>query len=197
DELRDWLTMWQELRADGITPTAAETAEGAGTLQDSGLARQRVAMGTVWTQDYVNLAGLVDTEWRISLPPYSTEHASLWMNAASLWSVASTSARPDEAGRLVNFLLTDPEAISAIGVALGTPPSQTARDQLADGLEGAQRTAVDYMTTVADHSRPLNRLWPKGFASSRTELEELAEAVAFDKTTVDDAVEAFFADARS
>lgn len=197
DELHDWLTMWQELRADGVTPSAAESAEGAGALQNSGLARERVAMGPVWTQDYVNLAGLVDTEWRISLPPYGAEHASLWMNAASLWSIASTSARPDEAARLVNFLLTDPEAISAIGVALGTPPTQAARDQLAGGLQGAQRTAVDYMTTVADHSRPLNRLWPKGFASSRTELEELAQAVAFDKTTIDDAVKAFFADARS
>lgn len=197
DELGEWLSFWDKLRADGVAPTAEETAEGAGALQNSGLARERVAMGAVWTQDYVNLAGLVKVPWQVSLPPYGAEHASLWMNAASLWSISSTSGRPEEAAGLINFLLTDKDAIDAIGVALGTPPSQSARDQLSSGLEGPQHTAVEYMSTVAEHSRPLNRLWPQGFASSRTQLSELAEAVAFGKSSIDEAVKTFFADARS
>ena len=197
DELGTWLTLWEGLRADGVVPTAEESSESSGALQNGGLARQRVAMGTAWTQDYVNLAGLVKVPWQISLPPYGSEHPSLWMNAASLWSISSTSGQQDVAAELINFLLTDPDAISAIGVALGTPPSQKSRDQIADGLDGVQRSALDYMTTVTEHSRPLNRLWPQGFASSRTQLNDLAEAVAFGKSSIDEAVKTFFADARS
>ncbi|WP_179229316.1 ABC transporter substrate-binding protein [Parenemella sanctibonifatiensis] len=196
DELGEWLTMWEGLRADGVVPTAEETAESSGGLQNSNLARQRAVMGTAWTQDYVNLAGLADVGWTIDLPPYGAEHPSLWMNAASLWSVSSTSPDPAGAGELINFLLADPEAISAVGVSLGTPPSQAARDQLT-GLDETQQNAIDYMNFVADNSKPLNRLWPKGFATSRTQIEDLAEALRFGQTTVDEAVQAFFADARS
>ncbi|MVA75491.1 extracellular solute-binding protein [Auraticoccus sp. F435] len=197
EELTAWLTLWHELRASGGAPPPDVTAEGAGSLPSSPLGQHRVAMGLAWTQDFVALAALDDRPRSISLPPHSTENPSLWMNAASLWSVSATSPSSAAAGELISYLLTDTEAITDLGVRLGMPPTQAARDQLAGSLDPAPQAAMDYMSLVATTSRPLNRLWPSGFAELRTLLSEINEAVAFESSSISAGVEQFFQAAES
>ena len=117
------------------------------------------------------------------------------MNAASLWSVSSTTEEPEAAVEAINHFINDESAIEALGVSLGMPPSQAAREQLAGSLTDEEQSAMDYMDTVAETSTPLNRLWPAGFAELRTLLSELNEAVAFGSMSIPDAVDQFFATA--
>ncbi|MHA6629436.1 ABC transporter substrate-binding protein [Pseudonocardia sichuanensis] len=197
EDLTRWLEYWQALRATGGAPPADVTAEGQGELAASPFAKGRTAMDLAWTQDYTSYSRLLQDELSISLPPYDAQHPSLWMNAASLWSISASSANPDEAAAAITYMATDPEAIADLGVALGMPPSQAARDQLRGTLEGPDQAAMDYMDEVAATSTPLNRLWPSGFAELRSLLEELNEAVAFGSSTVPEAVDEFFARAES
>ncbi|MFD1718355.1 ABC transporter substrate-binding protein [Georgenia deserti] len=195
DDLTSWLEYWQDLRDRGGAPPADVTAEGQGELPNAPLAQQRAAMGFGWTQDYVSYTRLVDDDLSLTLPPYNADHPSLWMNAASLWSISSTSENPDAAGQVINHFLTDSGAIEDLGVSLGMPPSQSAREQLDGTLSDEEQEAMDYMDEVAETSTPLNRLWPAGFAELRTRLSELNEAVAFGEMSIPEAVDAFFATA--
>lgn len=192
EDLTAWLEYWENLRQNGAAPPADVTAEGQGDLANTPLAQGRAAMDFGWTQDYVAWTRLIDNDVSINLPPYVAESPSLWMNAASLWSVSSTSADPEAAVETINHLINDESAIEALGVSLGMPPSQDARDQLAGTLSDEEQSAMDYMDTVAETSTPLNRLWPAGFAELRTLLTELNEAVAFGSTSIPDAVDQFF-----
>lgn len=192
EDLTAWLEYWENLRQNGAAPPADVTAEGQGDLANTPLAQGRAAMDFGWTQDYVAWTRLIDNDVSINLPPYVAESPSLWMNAASLWSVSSTSADPETAVETINHLINDESAIEALGVSLGMPPSQDARDQLAGTLSDEEQSAMDYMDTVAETSTPLNRLWPAGFAELRTLLTELNEAVAFGSTSIPDAVDQFF-----
>lgn len=79
-----------------------------------------------------------------------------------------------------------------MGVSLGMPPSQEARDLLTGELSEEEQAAMDYMDDVAETSTPLNRLWPGGFAELRTLLTDLNESVAFGQMSVSDAVDEFF-----
>src|SRR5690606_33626293 len=195
DDLTSWLEYWQDLRDRGGAPPADVTAEGQGELPNAPLAQQRAAMGFGCTQDYVSYTRLVDDDLSLTLPPYNADHPSLWMNAASLWSISSTSENPDAAGQVINHFLTDSGAIEDLGVSLGMPPSQSAREQLDGTLSDEEQEAMDYMDEVAETSTPLNRLWPAGFAELRTRLSELNEAVAFGEMSIPEAVDAFFATA--
>ncbi|GAA4430816.1 extracellular solute-binding protein [Georgenia halophila] len=195
EDLTAWLEYWEELRQAGGAPPADVTAEGQGELPNAPLAQGRAAMGFGWTQDYIAYTRLMDADLSLSLPPYDAENPSLWMNAASLWSVSATSDNQDAAVDAINHFINDEEAREAIGVSLGMPPSQEARDQLAGTLSDEEQAAMDYMDEVAETSTPLNRLWPAGFAELRTLLSELNEAVAFGSTTIPDAVDEFFSTA--
>lgn len=197
EDLTRWFEFWQALRASGGAPPADVSAEGQGQLAASPFATGRTALDMVWTQDYTSYSRLLQDELSISLPPYNTQHPSLWMNAASLWSISASSPHADQAAAAINYMTSNPEAIEDLGVALGVPPSQAARDQLRGTLDAPDQAAMDYMDRVASTSTPLNRLWPKGFAELRTLLEELNEAVAFGGTTVPDAVDQFFERAES
>ncbi|OZM83293.1 ABC transporter substrate-binding protein [Pseudonocardia sp. MH-G8] len=197
EDLTRWLEYWQALRASGGAPPADVTAEGQGELAASPFATGRAAMDLTWTQDYTSYSRLRHDELSISLPPYDSRHPSLWMNAASLWSISASSPDAGEAVAAINHMATDPQAITDLGVALGMPPSQAARDQLSGTLDAPDQAAMDYMDQVAATSTPLNRLWPTGFAEMRTLLEELNEGVAFGSTSVPEAVEKFFERAES
>ena len=195
EDLTAWLEYWQELRQSGGAPPPDVTAEGQGQLPNAPLAQGRAAMGFGWTQDYVAYTRLMDADLSINLPPYSVDNPSLWMNAASLWSVSADSEDPEAAVEAINHFINDEAAIEALGVSLGMPPSQAAREQLAGTLSEEEQVAMDYMDEVAENSRPLNRLWPAGFAELRTLLNELNEAVAFGSTTIPEAVDEFFSTA--
>ncbi|GAA1487993.1 ABC transporter substrate-binding protein [Brachybacterium sacelli] len=192
EDLTAWLQYWQDLRDAGGAPPADVTAEGQGELPNTALAQGRAAMGFGWTQDYVAYARLSDSSLSLHLPPHVPATPSLWMNAASLWSVSSTSSVPDAAVELINQLTNSTEAIEALGISLGIPPSEAAREQLTGSLSAEEQIAMDYMSTVAEVSTPLNRLWPAGFDELRTLLGDLNEAVAFGDLSIPDAVDQFF-----
>jgi multiple sugar transport system substrate-binding protein len=195
DDLRNWFQMWADMRESGAVPPAEATAEASGNLPSSPLASGRAASTFAWTQDYVALQSVTDSALDIGLPPYNGQNPSLWINAASLWSISAWSENPQGAADLIDHLVNDPEAIETLGVSLGIPPTAAAREQLVDVVSDQERPAVEYMDLVAENSRPLNRLWPDGFADSRTLFGQLAESVAFGEMTIDEAVDAFYADA--
>lgn len=192
EQITQWFTLWDEMRKSGGAPPADVTAETGATAPDGPMAQQQSVMTLAWTQDYTSLAATsADTEWSIHLPPYADANPSLWMNAASLWSISATSGDIEGAGELINYLLTDNAAIETIGQALGTPPSAAARELLAGSLDGAGERLNAYMDTVAEYSAPLNRLWPAGFVALRNRTAELNEAVAFGQMAIEAAVEDF------
>ncbi|WP_163541219.1 ABC transporter substrate-binding protein [Occultella kanbiaonis] len=195
DDLRNWFQLWADLRESGAVPPAEATAEASGNLPGSPLATGRAAASFAWTQDYVALQSVTDAALDIALPPYNAENPSLWINAASLWSISAWSENPQGSADLIDHLVNDPDAIETLGVSLGIPPTAAAREQLVDVVSDEERPAVEYMDLVAENSRPLNRLWPDGFADSRTLFDQLGESVAFGDMTIDEAVDAFFADA--
>jgi multiple sugar transport system substrate-binding protein len=157
-DLTRWLEYWRALRDSGGAPPADVSAEGQGQLASSPFAHGRTAMDLAWTQDFTSYTRLRDDELSITLPPWTAQHPSLWMNAASLWSISASSPHVDQAVAAINHMTGNPEAIRDLGVALGTPPSQAARDQLRGTLDAPDQATMDYMNRVAETSTPLNRL---------------------------------------
>ncbi|WP_156253275.1 ABC transporter substrate-binding protein [Pseudactinotalea terrae] len=196
EDLRSWFQLWADMREAGVAPPADITAEASGNLPAAPLAAGSVAGGFFWTQDFVALQSFTDAELEVSLPPHNAENPSLWINAASLWSISAWSENPQGAADLIDYFVNDPEAIDTLGATLGIPPTAAARAQIADSVTDEERPAIEYMDVVAENSRPLNRLWPDGFADSRTLMSQLAEQVAFGQMSIDEAVDAFFADAQ-
>lgn len=196
DDVRAWFQYWEDLRQEGVAPPADVTAEsgGQGNMPISPIATGRAALASGWTQDYVAYTEATEADLSINLSPYSAEHPTLWMNAASLWSISASSENKEAAAELINYMISDADAVKTLGLSLGLPPSQFARGELSDEMSPGQQAASDYMDLVGETNTPLNRLWPDSFTPLRTKLDELNEAVAFGQMSVDDAAAAFFAE---
>lgn len=190
-DLRDWFSWWDGLRKAGGVPPAAMTAQST-AIQTSPMVTGKAAMGFAWTQDFISYMSSMKDTIGVVLTPQGGDDEGLWINAASLWSVSAKTKNPDAAVKLVDYLINDKTAITTLSATLGGPPTAKARTQLAPTLKGADKLAVDYMTKVASHSRPLNRLWPAGFAPLRTEFATLNQAVGFGKSSVSEAIDSFW-----
>ncbi|MGH3727649.1 MAG: ABC transporter substrate-binding protein [Micromonosporaceae bacterium] len=192
DDVVDWFTYWDELRDGKAVPAAAVTAQMAGQITQSPLVAGKAALGFGWTQDIVTYASSMKDEVGVVLPPWNARTPGLWVNAASLWSASAHTEKPEKAASLIDFLVNDKGAADALGVALGAPPSAATRERLRGKVDETERLALDFMDTVTAHSRPLNRLWPKGFTALREEFDRLNQAVGFGKTSIDSAADKFF-----
>lgn len=198
DDVAEWFQFWDDLRAEGAAPPADVTAEGSGQgIPMAPLARGVAAMGQAWTQDLVAYFNAADYPYSMHLPPYTDENPTLWMNAASLWSISTSSDHPEASADLINYMISDEQAIELMGMSLGLPPSETSRSQLADEMSHGEQVAAEFMDVVAEHQKPLNRLWPASFAPLRTLMGELNEAIAFGSMSVDEAADQFMQEAES
>lgn len=116
--------------------------------------------------------------------------------AAFDWGISSKSAHPKEAAMLLNFLLTDPEAVSAIGIAIGTPPAPEAIQYLSKNVykEGTPENAV--LQIVTKTMKEAEELWTQpnvaGWDEADDTFQTLLESYVFKKTSM----EKFIADAQ-
>lgn len=194
DLFREWFAWWDGLRDSGGVMPAELTAQGAGEAAQSGIVTGTAAMGFAWTQDLVSYAGLVeDADLGMVMLPEAGDQEGNWINAASLWSASANSDHADDAVGLINHLINGDEAATTLKAILGGPPTKRARELITPKLSGADKLAVEFMDTIADNSRPLNRLWPPAFAPLRTEFERINEAIGFKKSSVQKGVDDFFA----
>lgn len=195
EDVSEWFKYWDDLRKAGAVPPADVTSEGASAATSNPFVQGKSAMTFGWTQDFTNNQALMKQEIDPKLPPNDTKNPGLWMNAASMWSISSTSKNKENAAKAIDFLINDETAVKDQGLALGIPPTQKARDAVKTNASDADKKIIDYMDTVAKVSKPLNRLWPEGFPQLRTKFSELNEAVAFGTTSINQATEDLFAEA--
>ncbi|SFR15754.1 oligogalacturonide transport system substrate-binding protein [Enterobacter sp. kpr-6] len=73
---------------------------------------------------------------KLVLGDYVTEpgakEAGIYFKTAQMFSVAKSTRHPKEAAMLINFLLNDPQAVTALGLERGIPLSKVAEKQLTD-----------------------------------------------------------------
>lgn len=195
EKITEWLTLWDDLRKNGGVVPAQLTSQSAGKIASSPLVSGKAAMTFAWTQDIIPYASSLKAALRVALPPKTGDQEGSWINAASLWSVAAKSEQKDTAVELINFLINDDRAAKELKAILGGPPTKQARQLIKPDLSGGDKMAVEFMDQVAEHSRPLNRLWPPAFAPLRTKFTQVNEAIGFKKSTIAKGVEDFLAEA--
>jgi pectin-derived oligosaccharide transport system substrate-binding protein len=119
-----------------------------------------------------------------------------YLKPSQLFCVAATSQDPDDAGTLINGLLTDPAMTASLGSERGIPPSSTVRTALKAKAGAVERQTYDYIDFVSDKVGPLPPPAPPGGGDVTGKiLTGAVQQVAFGKSTIDQAVAKFFDDA--
>jgi multiple sugar transport system substrate-binding protein len=114
-----------------------------------------------------------------------------------LWSISARSKVAEEAVRLVNYYVTDPEAGKVLGVERGVPASKALRDVVGPTLDAQNKIALDYIAFITDKVGPLPPSAPKGAGEIAFLQKRVNELISFEQASVADGAKQFFDEANS
>lgn len=180
DAVEEWFAYWDRLRRAGVVPPGDVTAETQG-FENALLVHGRCPMQWGWVQQVTFYQPLTEASLQVvSVPATSGDDLSgLFIKALDFWCVSAQTASPDRAASVVDFLLNDSRAIEAIGLTLGVPPSQNARDVLAPERDSAEGRAIAYVEELTEKVGPPPPAWPTGYSAIGSAFARANEQVAF------------------
>ncbi|MCG5212269.1 extracellular solute-binding protein [Streptosporangium soli] len=192
EELRTWFTQTKQFRDDELLLSAQRAAQ---LDPKPALSADAVAMEPNWDNFIGRYVGEApDAEFAIGpVPSLKPDTAGLYLKPSMLLSVSTRSQQPDAAAKLVNFMVSDPEAAKILGTNRGIPATEAALAALE--LNDVDQMIVDYEKSVADLMQPAPPPPPAGAGTIEQAMRDISEELNFKRLTVDQAVDRFFTEA--
>lgn len=188
--LQDWFTMTQGLSRSGAAPEAALTAELAGqpapeqTLIGRGLAGMEFA----WSNLLPALQSAAGTELvLLRAPGESEQEPGMWLQASQSYAIYSETEHPEEAARLIDFLINSEEAASFILADRGLPANAEVLTAITPQLDEAQAAQAEFIARVTPEVGPALVIGPTGSTETLGILQRINDEVLFDRLSIDDA----------
>lgn len=185
----DWWSYWSELRIKGLVPPADVTTGGAGgDVSQNPIAKNLVAMGIYGTS-----ISLPSEEWSYGPIPNEAGKPGVYKMRSASWAVNSKTKHPEDAAKLVNFMINDPEASALLKLTRGVPASNTALETVRGSLQPKDKQIVayaDYLSQGGNSGIGPNPD-PAGTRGLRSDIfTRYSSEVVFGKQSPEDAADA-------
>jgi multiple sugar transport system substrate-binding protein len=197
-DLADWFQFWQSMRDDQGAPPPSVTAESAG-FQNAPMVKGLAAMQGGWIQQLVFFQQLMKAEVNAHtspIPAGAKDNGHL-IRALDFWVIPQSSQHKEEAAKLVNFLLNDPDAITTLNLTLGGPQSQKAADILAKSADAPGKKILDYLAAIRPNAPKVQPRWIPGHGQLAELLTRSNASVGFGQSKPADAAKSLVDQAAS
>ncbi|TCC03942.1 extracellular solute-binding protein [Kribbella soli] len=184
ETVQEWFQYWADLRNAKAAPPQNLSGETT-AIEKSLIATGKSPLQFGWVQQVTFYQPLVKSPLTV-LPVPQDKAGDLtgqFVKGLDLWCISAASKHPEDAAKLIGFLLNDEKAIKAIGILLGVPPSKQARDLVSADAGSAGARAIKYVEDLAGKVGPSPKPWPKGYGELLTGFDRIAENIGFGKTT--------------
>lgn len=198
DDVASWFSFWSDLRKSGacapaqVQATVAATSGPAASLLGQG----KVVFTNAHSNQFHGYQVLSKHKFALQTVPTGNGPGN-YLKPSMLMSVAAKSKYAKEAASFINFLITEPTGVKAIGLDRGVPGSARAREALQPILKAEDKVVLTYQSLVASsgQSTPKNVLDPAGAGKVQTALGNAAQAVAFGKQSPTDGANTMYQNA--
>jgi multiple sugar transport system substrate-binding protein len=200
DDLGDWWNYWAGLRKTGACCPADLVANYGNADSTNPFVSGSVALTNGWGLSQIAPL-MTATLGEIIVPRGTNGKTGQALNGGVLLVIPTKSANPAGAAKLIDFFLTDTDAIKIMGTQRGLPPSTLAEKELLPTLSSSAKTDVTYgdyvnQQVAADKlADPPSA--PPGYGDVKTALGNVSNAVAFGKQSVSAGVSSFFSQAKT
>ena len=195
DDTAAWFDLWDKLRKAGSIPPADVGASNTAKVEEYELTRGLAAMSFVNSNQIVAFQALNKNALAIS--PFPREKAGTsghYIKPSQMMSISSKSKSPEEAAKIISFMVQAPEGVKILGIERGVPCSTAARATLLPDLDALGKMQIDYVASVGKTAVPLPPPPPKGAGEIENLLRRVADSVAFGKTSIADGAAQFHAE---
>ncbi|HTJ71374.1 MAG TPA: extracellular solute-binding protein [Actinospica sp.] len=200
NDLGDWWNYWAGLRKTGACAPADEVANYGNADSTNPFVGGRVALTNGWGLSQIAPL-MTATLGEIIVPRGTNGKTGQALNGGVLLVIPTKSKNPTGAAKLIDFFLTDKDAIKIMGTQRGLPPSTLAENELLPTLSSSAKTDVtygDYVNQqVAADGLATPPSSPPGYGDVKTALSNTSSAVAFGKQSVSAGVSSFFSQAKT
>ncbi|MHA6616762.1 ABC transporter substrate-binding protein [Pseudonocardia sp. DLS-67] len=178
-----WWELTTGLMASGAAPPASLTAEleGQPAPEQTLIGQGRAAMKFGWSNllsAYRQASG-ADLVMLRAPGETTAEGPGMWLQASQLYTISRRSEHPQEAARLIDFLISDPRAADFIKADRGIPANPEIRTHLEGGLDESRKVEfafVDRMSGLVDGHFVIG---PSGSTETLGIVTRLNDAVLF------------------
>ena len=195
DQLVEWWGTTAPLRDEGAMPTPEVTAEWtAGGMAGGFLAteiRWDTAISGYWPT-------VTETGGTLAIaPPPSTDPANLALHLrpSMQFVIGANSEHPEQSAKLIEFLLTDPDAVAILGTNRGIPSTNTGLENV--DLDEASQAVIDYEATIEQYLIDPPVAPPSAAGAIEAKYTEIYQQVQYGEMTPADAADLFFTEAET
>ena len=192
DDVAVWFAMWDKLRKAGAIPPADVGATNTGKVEQYEVSRGLGAMSFVNTNQIVAFQALNKNSLAISPFPRDKGGSSgHYIKPSQMMSISSKSKSPEEAAKVINYMVSVSEGVKILGIERGVPCSAAARATLAPDLDALGKMQIDFIAALSKTAVPLPPPPPKGAGEVDNLVRRVADAVAFGKLSIKDGAQQF------
>jgi multiple sugar transport system substrate-binding protein len=195
EQLVEWWSMTAALQQEGSVPSAeqaaAESAPGMATGQIATEIRWDTAINGYWTT-------LVESGGTLAIAPPPTAdpgNLGLHLRPSVQFVIAANTEHPEPSAKLIEFLLTDPDAIAILGTNRGIPSTNTGLEHVE--LDEASQVVIDYEATVEQYLIDPPTVPPAAAGAIEAKFTEIYQQVQYGEMTPAEAAEFFFTEAET
>jgi len=183
-DAEEWFSRWKELQDADLCQSAESASEQqSAPFEDTSFAKSEAAMHVQNSNQLVTFQTAIGEENQLHLAPFpqmGAQPASLVIG--SYVSINEGSQVKEEAAKIVDFFVNDPEANKIFGLELGTPGNSNWAEAVEADLAEVDRRVLDFANEVESQS-VFATPRPAGSARGETLMVELGLAVGFGQLT--------------
>jgi multiple sugar transport system substrate-binding protein len=192
DDVAEWFGLWEKLRKAGVVPPAEIGAINNDKIEEFEITRQLTAMSFVNSNQLGAFQAVNKNMLALSAFPRSKGGSSgHYIKPAMLMSVSARCKAPQEAAKLVNYMVNDPAGVRTLGIERGVPASASARALLLPEADDLGKKQIDYVAAISKIAVPLPPPPPKGAGEVDRLIRRVADSVAFGKLSVQEGAKQF------
>lgn len=194
-----WWTMVTDLLEAQAIPSATEIVEAYAAGQDAApLATGNGATEFYWTNQIGGLEATLGSELQILRIPGETEGAQpgAYLKPAMFWA-ASAEADPENAGKLIDFLLNSDESIDLMLTDRGLPANLEQRERILPDLPEADQKGADFIAAITPDLAEGPPVPPIGAGQIADVALRVYEPLLFGDASPEETTEAFMTEAES
>ena len=124
----------------------------------------------------------------LRLPAQKSGESPRMVNKASMyWSMPADGEHPEEAAKLVDFLLTDPAAVKVLKVERGVPAIPAVQSEIEPLLDETGKMSLAFAQDLQDEVAPPPQVTPQNASGYGAEVTRIGTDVLFDRKSPADA----------
>ncbi|RCW77228.1 ABC transporter substrate-binding protein [Saliterribacillus persicus] len=194
EDVKDWFSLWQDLRESGGAAMAEVQVSASQTPEQSLIVQRDVAVESIASNQLGAYAGATEDEFELYPYPYNSETGKngVSLRPSQYFAAYKDTPHPEEAAKFMDFFVNNTEATDVLGNDRGAPVNSEVRKSLIESASELDEKVYAYIDLVSETSdAPYIPNLP-GYNENTQLFTETEQIIYYDQKSVDEASEDYF-----